>query len=655
MFHSVKSRIVAAFAVALLIVMVLLSIVAFRYLRWYEYGRTDKNGVAAAQTAAAIFAYAEDADIDSSDPDRYDEFRKVLRGVCEEYEMAYLYAYECDLDNNTLTYRACVAADDVTDAIVSRIRSNGTVVPTEFSEVELKALEGQTVWKAIEYDNEMGHNLDWVSLVPDGSGKVLAGASYSVKQQYLRVIKSTISVLIPFAVALLLILGVQLAIVKRYLFDPISLVADRMRSFSIEGRDGVEPIRFTSNDEIEDIAEAFETMAKKTMEYVDNIEDLTKERVQANVELDVARRIQFGMVPANTRLEGTGFEVCAFSRPARAVGGDFYDVTVLEDGRVVTVVGDVSGKGVAAALFMAMAKTTVHDAFMVGCGPAEALKLTNESICAANPEGMFVTVFACVLDPATGEVRYANAGHMPPVVVGKSVEMFDADPGVLVGLFDDAVLEERTIRLEAGQTLLVYTDGAVEAVSVDRKFLGKELFEGQIADGCPYAHASEVIDRACLVVDEFTAGCEQFDDLTLVALMRTHDAGDGDLLAPMVEVAPDLSSLGSIRSSILSTGVTSPLKRKACLVAEELFVNIVSYAGSSKAWFAVEERDTGQLRVTLVDNGTAFDPTQAILPGPKFEDLENGGMGIGLVRELSADVRYQRLDGRNILVFQVVD
>ena len=137
MFHSVKSRIVAAFAVALLIVMVLLSIVAFRYLRWYEYGRTDKNGVAAAQTAAAIFAYAEDADIDSSDPDRYDEFRKVLRGVCEEYEMAYLYAYECDLDNNTLTYRACVAADDVTDAIVSRIRSNGTVVPTEFRPVKV--------------------------------------------------------------------------------------------------------------------------------------------------------------------------------------------------------------------------------------------------------------------------------------------------------------------------------------------------------------------------------------------------------------------------------------------------------------------------------------------------------------------------------------
>ena len=122
-----------------------------------------------------------------------------------------------------------------------------------------------------------------------------------------------------------------------------------------------------------------------------------------------------------------------------------------------------------------------------------------------------------------------------------------------------------------------------------------------------------------------------------------------------VEVAPDLSSLGSMRSSILSTGVSGPLKRKACLVAEELFVNTVSHAGASKAWFAVEERDTGQLRVTLVDNGTAFDPTQTILPEPELEDLENGGMGIGLVRELSADVRYQRLDGRNILVFQVVD
>ena len=194
------------------------------------------------------------------------------------------------------------------------------------------------------------------------------------------------------------------------------------------------------------------------------------------------------------------------------------------------VVGDVSGKGVAAALFMAMTKTMVHEGLASGIDPAQVLNRVNDRLCASNPEGMFVTVFAFVLCPSTGEVRYANAGHLPPLAIGRDddVRQVDAPPGVLLGLFEDAGLEDGTLVLAEGEYLLAFTDGATEAVNVESKFFGDEALAQCVASSTPYRDASALVDVVVDAVDAFAAGHEQFDDLTVVALRRTSSDHSGE-------------------------------------------------------------------------------------------------------------------------------
>ena len=518
--HSVKSRVVASFVAALLVCMLVVGTVAYLFLHWNEHKIVDETGVAAAETTAIVFGYAQDNGIDLGDADQYAELRSVLRGVCGEYGMSYVYCYACDLEHDTMTYLMCVASDDEADELVRRTRSYGTRFHRELSQIERNALEGQTERSAIEYDNELGHMLDWVCLVPDTDAHVLAAASYSVDDQRARVWQSTLLVLLPLALTLLVLLLVQLGIMKRHLFAPIALIAERMRSFSVAQPSEAGPLEISSNDEIRDIADAFESMAVTIREDVDNIERLTSERVQGQVELDVARRIQLGIVPGSTELARDAFCVSAFSRAARAVGGDFYVVSELDDGRVVAAIGDVSGKGVAAAMFMAVTRTVVHGALMDGLGPAEALSAVNRRLGEWNPEAMFVTVFACTFDPATGELRYANAGHMPPFVIGDGAQELDVDTGELLGIYDDVDLREGTLRLRPSEALLVFTDGATEALDAHQDFLGEARLMERLGAGCPYADATDIVDEAVRVVDEFTAGCEQFDDLTMFALMR---------------------------------------------------------------------------------------------------------------------------------------
>jgi anti-sigma regulatory factor (Ser/Thr protein kinase) len=136
--------------------------------------------------------------------------------------------------------------------------------------------------------------------------------------------------------------------------------------------------------------------------------------------------------------------------------------------------------------------------------------------------------------------------------------------------------------------------------------------------------------------------------------MRREVGDEPDAFVDTVEVPCDISSLDRMREAILATEAEGALKRKACLVCEEIFVNIVSYSEADRVWFAVRSEGPARLSVTLVDNGSAFDASAAPLPDPEFEDLDSGGMGIGLVRELVSDMDYRRMDDRNILVLQVV-
>lgn len=676
MFRSVTSRIVAAFLATLVIVVTVVSFATFSYVRGIEHQKTDNDGHMAARQCAILMNVLDDPNVDLSDPVQYEYYHQVLRDMCIDEGMGYLYAYRVDRAAGTCTYLLAAAADEEEDKEVVRTCSYGAVSHRELTDIEVRALAGDVTQEANEYDNAYGNTLDWVVPVNGLGGDVLAASSYPVNRQRERVNHIVLSIIVPFVLVMLLLLAVELAVLRRYVFRPIRAIAEEMRRFKPDKARDIRAPELPQNDEMRDIADAYAGMAGDISEYLDSIETLTQERLQVSVELDVARRIQLGIVPGHFELARPGLEVAAISRPAREVGGDFYDVVRLDGDRVAVAVGDSSGKGMAVALFMVMVKTMIQEGLTAGDSPATVLTEVNSRICEANPEGMFVTVFACVIDPATGTVTFANAGHTTPLVVGEAARPLKQEIGTLLGLFDDIELVDETVTLAPGESLLVFTDGVTEAVDKDKAFLGDAAFAERLSARAPFASAQSVVDATTQIVDAHAAGHEQFDDLTALALTHTNvhtdteDNTNTNTPSPTVSAAPaaekslpvagahelpaDITSMDIVKEAIFATGADGPLKRRTTLAVEEAFANVVSYSGATRAWYTVEESPEG-FRVTLIDDGDPFDLTTAEAPDPEFEDLEFGGMGMRLVRQLASDVSYRYEDGLNVLTIEVFD
>ena len=644
MVHSVRNKVIASFVITMAVVIAVACLGAYAYVHWHERQISDEMGLIAAQACASMLEFVdEDSGILDPDSEDYKDCREAMRELCMRNRMDYMYAYRCDVETGEITYLFCVADDALNDEMVALERPFGAVVGGGLSEQELSALAGHETNEPLELNNQFGQMLAWFCKVDGWSGEVLAGADYAVNEQRDRTILATAQIVSFVFVALFVLLFIQLRVLRKHVFEPIRIISERMRTFSAESAGEFEPLDISTRDEMGEIAKAFSKMAKETDAYLKDIEHMTSERVQTRVEMDVTRRIQLGMVPERTNVTGSRFEICAIARTAREVGGDFYDCLVTDDGRVAVAVGDVSGKGVAASLFMVLAKTMIHDSLALGKSPAATLNEVNENLRQSNPEGMFITVFAAVYDPITGVVRFANAGHMPPLLIGDDVRILDVDPGVLLGLFEGAELVEGVVQLAKDETLLMYTDGVTEAVNPEGAFFGEERFAAAMRAHAPYPAAQDLADEVVTAVKAFVKDREQFDDLTLLALRRVSEP---------VELSVDIASFSTVRESIMAAGLDEGIKLKACLACEEAFVNVVSYSRADHMWYDVVDDGT-MLHVVLIDDGDPFDPTSTAVEKKDFDDLEDGGMGIDLVRQLATDLRYRRESGRNILIIEI--
>jgi sigma-B regulation protein RsbU (phosphoserine phosphatase) len=200
---------------------------------------------------------------------------------------------------------------------------------------------------------------------------------------------------------------------------------------------------------------------------MENLKVETEARERINTELRIARDIQSSMLPRTfppfpRRPE---FEIFAMMEPAKEVGGDFYDFFFVDENRLCVLVGDVSSKGVPAALFMAISKALLKSEALRGYPATEILARVNNLICPDNPECMFVTVFCLIFNATTGEAECCSAGHNPPLLCTSdgAVEYLDSPQGMVVGFRENLVYHSRTIRLKPGELLLLYTDGVTEA------------------------------------------------------------------------------------------------------------------------------------------------------------------------------------------------
>ena len=256
-------------------------------------------------------------------------------------------------------------------------------------------------------------------------------------------------------------------------------------------------------------------------------DDILRHRDQLENELKAAREIQMSMVPLDFSSPGQAgkIEIYATLEPAREIGGDLYDFFWGEDGRLYFVVADVSGKGAPAALFMARVKTMtrlVATLYREPDGrpvePGAVVSRINEHVCLDNRQDMFVTAFFGILEPATGTLKYCNAGHNTPYVIGESgVSPVQGAHGIPLGIFGDYEYVTETCCIAPGDCLFVYTDGVTEAMDAESAFFSDKRLEAvlkRLAGGPARAVVSEVIAS----VRDFASGEPQADDIAVMAI-----------------------------------------------------------------------------------------------------------------------------------------
>jgi len=244
---------------------------------------------------------------------------------------------------------------------------------------------------------------------------------------------------------------------------------------------------------------------------------VVRERLETEVQL--ARQIQQTFLPESLP-EIENWEFAARWKPARQVGGDFYDVFTLPNNQLGLFIADVSDKGVPAALFMALTRTLVHAAVIETISPAEALRRVNDLLIPDTKQGMFVTAVYAVLNMNSSELTYVNAGHNPPFLVRSNGSLeYLTRTGVALGAAENMEYEQRTIQLEKDDSLLFYTDGLTESYNIDGEFYGEERLENALKENhCSSAHdLMDVVERSLL---EFVKDMPPADDLTMLVLRK---------------------------------------------------------------------------------------------------------------------------------------
>ena len=276
-----------------------------------------------------------------------------------------------------------------------------------------------------------------------------------------------------------------------------------------------------TGDEIEILADAFEDMSERTRRYIDELMQITSEKERMKAELSVAAHIQKDMLPKDFPIfpERGEFDVYASMNPAKEVGGDFYDIFMIDDDHLALVMGDVSGKGIPAALFMMISKILIQNLAMIGGTPGEILTKVNNKLCEGNSARMFVTVWMGILTISTGHLIEANAGHMHPAFRknGDNFELIIKKHGPVLGLRKDKTYIDDEFDMAGGDCLFIYTDGVSEAENADQKLYGTDRMIDALnknADESPEIILKTMLDD----IQSYAGDATQSDDITMLAI-----------------------------------------------------------------------------------------------------------------------------------------
>ena len=330
------------------------------------------------------------------------------------------------------------------------------------------------------------------------------------------------------------------------------------------------------------------------------------------------------------------------------MGGDFYDCFLLEDGRLYFALGDVSDKGVPAALFMAVTKTLLGASAVTGDSPAAIVDRVNRRTVLANEQCMFITAFCGILDPDTGHVVYTNAGHNPPLALRSDgeVEVLEHGRAPALGIADDAQYGFYDIILGPGDALFMYTDGVTEATDRAGAFFTDERLRAAVA-GYSGRSAGQLAGSVLGEVTAFAGGAPQADDIAVLVIRRAADRLHlRSSLAEIDRLAEKVARLG--REHALPEELALDLR----LALEEAVTNIIrhGYGGREDGEIRIGFHVTPEaITVTVEDDAPPFDPHERPDPPLPPEGGDASGVGVYLIKRVMDEVDYRRNGSCNVL------
>ena len=308
-------------------------------------------------------------------------------------------------------------------------------------------------------------------------------------------------------------------LLRKTVVDPIRKISDEAKRFAAENTKGEELGDVSKFEEIYNLSRSIDKMETDMVSYVDNLTAVTAEKERIGTELSFARRIQHSSLPTTFPAfpDRTEFDIYASMTPAREVGGDFYNFRLLDDDHLVMWIGDVSDKGVPAALFMMGINIVINNRASMGGTPAEIMGFVNDNICEHNGANLFVTIWLGIMELSTGRLTFVNAGHEEPAVYhkGGSFELYKTRHNIAVGVMPGIEYRDYEIRMGRGDKLFIYTDGVPEATDKnDSLYTTDRMLDAlnQYREGTP----QEILEGIHQSVKEFVGDRAQFDDLTML-------------------------------------------------------------------------------------------------------------------------------------------
>lgn len=479
-----------------------------------------------------------------------------------------------------------------------------------------------------------------------------------------QMIKNTLYIfLLLFAIIFLLIVLIS-RVVSFKITEPIQKLTEDAKQIG-EGN-LKHKVEIHTGDELEALGMVFNQMTESLEEYMENLKLATMAQERITTELNVASSIQMSMLPRKFPAfpEEKSFDVCAFIQPAKAVGGDYYDYFMPDERHLITVIADVSDKGVPAALFMMMGKTLMRSQAALLLSPADIMREVNRRLNENNEEMMFITSFLCILDLITGELSYVNAGHNPPLIYKKKTQNYQYiknDADLVLAVMEDTDYQEHTLWLEPGDKLFLYTDGVTDAMNEQGTMFGNDSLK-ELLNREEYKefYGEGLLHTVHENIQKFAGSAEQADDITMISQLfleyKSVEKHEGNIWS--LKTAAVMEHL-----NLVLDFVKRLLEKKNALesdvsnvqfVIDEIFSNIVAYAYPDKkgeVMISCDLSQENQIIVMVEDGGIAYNPLEKENPDIEQPLLEReiGGLGIFLVKNMVDEMLYSYEDGKNKL------